>query len=216
MTKKTVAILSLIAVIAIVAKVALSDRDNPGSNLFELIKKALENSFGILSAQQIRSILDIVQAWTEFGDGDMNKLAYILATCYHESKFISGREKRCNPNGDAQQKACYAAQEKYWYTGYYGRGFVQLTHRANYIAMSSVFNIDLESNPDLALDSAMAAKIAVYGMMTGSFTGLRLSNYINLFKQDYYNARRVVNGLDRADLIQAYALKIIENIKLLG
>jgi hypothetical protein len=38
-------------------------------------------------------------------------------------------------------------------------------------------------------------------MMEGSFTRKPLSRYINAEKQDYFNARRVVNGVDRAGRI---------------
>jgi hypothetical protein len=46
---------------------------------------------------------------------------------------------------------------------YFGRGFIQLTWRSNYKKMGQRLGIDLEGNPDLALDARTAAQIfAIY------------------------------------------------------
>jgi hypothetical protein len=42
---------------------------------------------------------------------------------------------------------------------YHGRGFIQLTGRANYRAYGQLLNLALEDNPDLALDATVAARI---------------------------------------------------------
>ena len=47
-----------------------------------------------------------------------------------------------------------------------------------------------------------AAKILVRGCSEGWFTGKKLDDYL---PGDYRGARRVVNGLDKADLIAGYA-----------
>ena len=41
-------------------------------------------------------------------------------------------------------------------------------------------------------------------MVEGWFTGKKLSDYFNE-KTDYINARKIVNGLDKADIIAGYA-----------
>lgn len=82
-----------------------------------------------------------------------------------------------------------------------GRGYVQITGRSNYAKWSQRLGIDLINNPGLASNPAIAAKILVLGMRDGSFTGVGLSNYINGSKQDFFNARRIVNGTDKASLI---------------
>ena len=41
-------------------------------------------------------------------------------------------------------------------------------------------------------------------MMEGWFTGKKLSNYFDLQKEDWRNARRIINVLDKADLIASY------------
>jgi hypothetical protein len=47
-----------------------------------------------------------------------------------------------------------------------------------------------------------------YGMRNGTFTGKKLSNYITGPTYDYKNARRIINGLDKWDLIKGYAEKL--------
>lgn len=160
--------------------------------------KACELALGPLDKTQKKSIQLILQAFEQYGDKDQNKLIYILATARHESRFRPIEEYRSNS----------PRQNAYWYTGYYGRGFVQLTHEKNYRKMSDFLGVDLVKNPSLALEPNNAAKILVWGMMNGRFTRKPLSNYINSNKIDFYNARKVVNGLDRAEKIALYAQSI--------
>lgn len=209
MNRKTIFILTLIAMVAVVARATSRKTDE----LYTAVKSAIETSFGLLSTKQIDSIFQIIKAWNIYGDGDVYKLAYILATAWHESKLISQKEIRCNPAGSSTQRICYERQAEYWDTGYYGRGYVQLTHYDNYLAMGTVFGLDLVTDPDAALEPELSAKILVFGMMSGSFTGKPLSNYINQFKKDFVNARRVVNGTDQAQLISEYAVTVLNNLK---
>ena len=61
-------------------------------------------------------------------------------------------------------------------------------------------------DPENAGDPAIAYAIMSYGMRTGMFTGRKLADYINPPKKDYVNARRIINGLDRAKTIGGCAL----------
>lgn len=88
---------------------------------------------------------------------------------------------------------------------YRGRGYVQLTGKANYTKATKKLGADFVNSPDLAIDPKHAADILVMGCTEGWFTGKKLSNYLNDKVTDYRNARRVVNGLDDADLIASYA-----------
>jgi predicted chitinase len=164
-------------------------------------------SFGELDSIQKNSIQLIVQAFDQYGDNDFYKLIYILATTRHESNFRPIKEYRAKPS----QTDIYNRQNRYWYSGYYGRGFVQLTWERNYKKMSDVLGVDLVKNPDLALQPNYAAKILVYGMMHGLFTRKALAQYINSSDADFYNARKTVNGLDRADRIKGYAYSLIDS-----
>jgi putative chitinase len=60
-------------------------------------------------------------------------------------------------------------------------------------------------DPQNAGDPEIAYCIMSYGMRTGMFTGKKLSDYINGRQADYVNARRIINGTDKAQLIAGYA-----------
>lgn len=206
--KRTSTVLLVIAIMIIVVR-AVKATNN--TSLYDVFNQAISKTFGVLSSLQSSAVLSILRAFDKYGDGDINKLAYIFATAWHEATLIPDRKEiRCRPGS-----ACYNAQELYWYTGYYGRGLAQLTHEYNYKAMGQIFNLDLVNNPDLALNPNVSTQILVYGMMNGSFTTAALSRYINSSKVDFINARRVVNGLDKATEIAEYANNIAFNVNLL-
>ncbi|TPM03769.1 hypothetical protein FJ960_14965 [Mesorhizobium sp. B2-3-11] len=57
------------------------------------------------------------------------------------------------------------------YYPWHGRGFVQLTREKNYERAERETGQPIHQNPALALDPAVAAKLAVTGMKEGWFTG---------------------------------------------
>jgi hypothetical protein len=73
---------------------------------------------------------------------------------------------------------------------------------------------DLVSHPELALDTGIAAKIAVNGMISGLFTGKKLGDYNKRLGFDYANARRIINGLDKAIEIAGYARRFYDGLLL--
>lgn len=85
---------------------------------------------------------------------------------------------------------------------YRGRGYVQLTGRSNYAKATRILGVDLIGKPDRATDRDIALKILRVGCCEGWFTGKKLSDYL---PGDYVNARKVVNGTDRAAKIAGYA-----------
>jgi len=95
---------------------------------------------------------------------------------------------------------------------YRGRGYVQLTGRANYAKAGEWLKLDLLHQPDLALQPTVAAMILVRGCGNGWFTGKKLSDYL---PGDYIGARRVVNGTDKAALIAGYAREFEAALRLL-
>ena len=171
---------------------------------YEVINK-IEFNLGIgLSDLQLESVYCIVRNWRRFDKlKNRDRLAYILATAWHESRLEPIREKRFREHKVKQRKN----QDRYWLTGFFGRGYVQLTWLHNYRKQSSKIGIPLHENPSLALQPSIAAEILVRGMLDGDFTGLKLSRYINHKGSDFLNARRVVNGIDRRELISSYANK---------
>lgn len=88
-----------------------------------------------------------------------------------------------------------------------GRGYVQITGRDNYARVGRALGMGygLTTDPDAALDPAVAYRILSGGMRNGLFTGRKLGDFINPARCDYANARRIINGLDCADKIAGYA-----------
>lgn len=95
---------------------------------------------------------------------------------------------------------------------YRGRGYVQITGRANYIKMTQVLGLgpdaDLGRDPEQAVRPAIAYQIMSVGMRKGLFTGKKLSDFIGPSGCDYLNARRIINGVDQAPKIAGYATTI--------
>jgi len=60
-------------------------------------------------------------------------------------------------------------------------------------------------HPERALDPTISYNALSFGMRKGAFTGVGLGDFINGSQCDYVNARKIVNGLDAADLIARYA-----------
>ena len=146
------------------------------------------------------------------------QLAYILATVEHESRMGQWMEegiynrKKYNKNyydSKYSNRADLGNRGGSDGSKFMGRGFVQLTGRRNYAMWSHRLGVDLVSNPKLATKPSVAAKILVGGMLTGSFTGKRLSTYVNNRKEDFINARKTVNGTDKASLIAKIAKKYL-------
>ena len=124
------------------------------------------------------------------GVADQRHFAYVLATCYNESRFKSIREIRAKKGSPI-----WELQENYWHTNYYGRGFSQLTWRGNYSKFGKLLGLDLLGNPDKVLEPAIGAKILVTGMAQGLFTGKKMSDFINAEKCDWFAIRSTVNGI---------------------
>jgi hypothetical protein len=210
--KKYIIIGLLALALLLVAGEALANARKLGNKLFmrkDIWIDAAEKAWQKLDSVQRDSMGQILRAFRLYGDGDYRKLVYIYATAWHESKLKPVRERRAS----SSQTWLRQLQDRYWASGYYGRGFVQLTWEGNYAKMSEFLGVDLIGNPDLALVPRYAADILVYGTMNGEFTNRSLSRYINLIETDYYNARRVVNGTDQAGLIRDYAVLLQNQIR---
>lgn len=96
---------------------------------------------------------------------------------------------------------------------YKGRGYVQLTGTANYRKAGQALGVDLLNNPDRAMEPAIAAAILREGMSKGWFTGVSLSTYLKTelgTLAAFTQARRIINGVDKADKIAKEALKFQE------
>lgn len=132
-----------------------------------------------------------------------NQLAYILATAYHESahtmkpiketvmayhkdKFPSDATVKSRLENAYKKGQLGSVKTPYWRDGWFGRGYVQLTHKNNYDKLGVT--------QSQALERDHAIRVLIDGMMQGLFTGKKLSDYVTLKKSDFFNARAVVNG----------------------
>ena len=182
---------------------------------FERVRNTLFG--GRLKPGQVAGMTAILDEWEEnHAQEDDRWLAYMLATAFHETDTTMqpiqeyGGRSWYRKNYDVQGRDPARARrmgntapgdgEKYC-----GRGYVQLTWKTNYQAMSAVTGRDLVAQPELAMEPPVACKVMFHGMRQGSFTGKRLRDYFNPAKEDWVNARRIINGLDKAQLIAGYA-----------
>ena len=172
------------------------------SFFYEIVRNNLYN--GRLKQSNIGGLNSILDEWEKkYSDKDDRWLAYMLATTYHETAISMQAIEEWGKG----KKLPYGKPDPITGKVYYGRGFVQLTWKANYEKMGKILKVDLVKNPELALNANIATQILFYGMMNGSFTGKKLSDYFNKTKEDWVNARRIINGLDRAQMVASYAVK---------
>lgn len=166
-----------------------------------------------LSAIQKSTIELLLTECERHGVADKKQIAYVLATCYHECRYKPISEIRAKPG-----TKIWKWQNRYWPSGFYGRGYSQLTWRKNYRKFSPIVGVNLEANPDQALRPEIGAKILVYGMANGTFVanGLtsktRLSTFLNDGEPDWLGARAIVNGSFEADKVADAAIKIMSVI----
>lgn len=161
----------------------------------------------VIHQGMVDGIENIFNYWEgAYKDLPIEYLAYILATTYHETAHTFAPIEE------------YGGNERS-YAPYYGRGYVQLTWHTNYRLWGQLLGIDLVSHPELALVPKYAVEILVRGMIEGRFTGHKLHDYYvvsvpaygNMF--DAYNARKIVNGLDKAGLIKHYSDNFLDALK---
>lgn len=174
---------------------------------FDHARQTLFN--GKLTQQQVNGLNAILDEWeVNHSQADDRWLAYMLATVHHETdRKIAGIEEYGKGKGRPYGKRIKMSRQPYTDTDnlFYGRGFVQLTWYENYQKAGKKLGIDLIGKPQLALDLKYATQIMFTGMIEGWFTGKKLSDYFQGSKQDWINARRIINGTDKANLIAGYA-----------
>lgn len=176
------------------------------TTFFSTISQAL---FHHLTQSQVDGVNAILDAWTKTAPGsDKHFIAYSLATTFHETaRTMQPIEEYGHGRGRA-----YGVPAGPWHQVYDGRGDVQLTWERNYaLANKKLHEIgvlkdgeDLVKNPKLTMRPDVAAAIMIHGMLEGWFTGKKLANYLHADHFDALNARRIINGLDRAALIVGY------------
>jgi hypothetical protein len=166
---------------------------------------------GERAANQARSV-DAIAEVAAMQKLSRPQLAYVLATAEHESDRFATLEEYAS--GAAYEGRSDLGNSK---PGdgrrFKGRGYVQLTGRNNYRQYAKRSGIHLELLPPVLMNwPALSAWVLVDGMMRGAYTGRRLDQFVNGGTSDFRNARRVVNGLDRADKIAAQAKAWLEKL----
>jgi len=185
--------------------------------------------FGALSQAQVNGFLAILDEAERRGT-QRNDLAYDLATAWHETATTM------QPIEERGARSYFDKYEPGTRIGkmlgntikgdgyrYRGRGLPQVTGRRNVALVSKFYGVDFLSNPEKLLDPRYAVPILFDGMERGWWTGKAESDYIdNLDESDaedlreYVNARRVVNGTDKAALIGGYALNFEKALSVAG
>jgi hypothetical protein len=157
--------------------------------------------------------------------------AYVFATVFHETAATMAPVREAFRQSEEWRRLNLS----YW--PHYGRGYVQITHKDNYERMAAVVKRDLKiviQHRDDFMLPRVAFYVLVYGFKHGSYTGKAISDYIpdNTVKSErvhfenvatqlmkptetllykyFKDARRCINGTDRADMIAGYALRFLE------
>lgn len=179
--------------------------------------------FTSLTAEQVSGIDAILDEGVRRGT-NLNRLAYIIATVFHETAARMHPVRETLASTDA---GAIRALESAWKSGklpwvkrpywrvdadgksWFGRGYVQITHRVNYQKFG------IADDPSKALDPVIALRILFDGMEQGSFTGKKLADLIDDVdegdaedKREFINSRTIINGTDRASLIAQHALAV--------
>lgn len=112
------------------------------------------------------------------------QIAAAATVAVETGAFKPIQERRASAS---RQPALWATQERYWPSGFYGRGFIQLTWRGNYLDAGEALGIDLVGHPDLALEPVAAARILAYYLKTRGIESAAQAG-------DWQRVRKLVNG----------------------
>lgn len=164
--------------------------------------------FGSLDQTQVDTVNALLTAAAHWPIG---WLAYGLATAWHEAWF------KPIPEIGKGAGRTYGKPGKYG-QAQYGRGLVQLTWDRNYEWADKALGLNgsLLANFDRALEPEIATKILVKGMEEGAFTGKSLAKYLTGWRgtrEQFVEARRIINGTDKDSLIATHALTFQEALE---
>lgn len=175
------------------------------------------NEFKPLEADQKAGLSELL---SYFNDDphmtDIRWVAYCLATVKHEC----GDEWQPIEEYGKGKGLKYGHPVPPYQHVYYGRGLVQTTWKGNYEMLTVAWNkahpdrpVDFVKNPELLLQMEYSYFAMSYAMRNGKYTGASLKRWINAEKCDYVNARRIINGTDKAELIADHAVKFERILK---
>lgn len=187
-------------------------------HFFDTVRKDLFR--GTLTQAQVDGMNYLLEVWEKFfeplhpRDGT-NWLSYALATFFHETaETMQPIEEYGKGSGRSYGQPTGPHNQRY-----YGRGHVQLTWEANYkngekfLKDRYGLDVPLHKEPHRMLHNQTSALISYDGLIHGWFTGVGLPQYFNSKVEDPRNARRIVNAMDKADLIAGYYAKFKKALK---
>lgn len=145
----------------------------------------------------------------------LSHCAYAFATAYHETARTLQPVREAYWLSEAWRKR----NLRYW--PWYGRGYIQITWLPNYqkadtacAAAGLIKTGELLANLDLAMRDDIAALIMRRGMLEGWFVpGRTLQRYLPArlgTPAQFKEARRIINGTDKAESIAVYAMEFQE------
>jgi putative chitinase len=144
--------------------------------------------YGSYAQPQVDGINHILDEAERRGLTDMRHLAYMLATVLHETAKTMQPVREYGSEAYLRSKAYYP---------WAGEGLVQVTWEANHRKFGATAPGQLLTWP--------ACLVPLFdGMTKGMFTGKKLADYFHGSTADALNARRIINGLDKAVLIASY------------
>lgn len=195
------------------------------SKLFSLMREQIFNG-SIKDQRTVETITTMLNVWeSKYASSPIEFLAYAFATAYHETQFVLYPNKELGGpqyltrmydiRGD---RPTLAKRYGNIHPGdgilFAGKGLVHITWRNNYRKMGNKLGVNLEDNPNLALDINIAVLILFEGMFTGLFTGVSLYDCYTNGSFNAIKARKIINGTDKAKEISEYYytfLAILEN-----
>ena len=179
----------------------------------ELFFHKYHNYFGSINQSQVDG-LEFLLSKFDNENFSAEQVAYMLSTVKHETAHtFQPIEERGGYNYFRYLIGKLGIRSLAEANKYKGKGYIMITGRTNYEKFSLILQDDFITNPLRVMLPEIAYKIMIYGFVNGSFTGKKLTDYIDGDKLDYYNARRIINGLDKAVLISGYADKIYNCLK---
>ena len=184
--------------------------DNPAA-FFDSVRESglLGNK---LKPDQLKGLEAVLNA-AEAAKWPLAFAAYALATACHETAYTM------QPVREAFWLSEGWRRKNLRYYPFYGRGYVQLTWKANYERADKELELGgrLNGNLELALEPDIAAKIMVKGMQEGWFAGDKIGKRHTLARHlpargpakvaQFTSARRIINGTDKAGKIAGEASK---------
>jgi putative chitinase len=190
-------------------------------HFYDTVRESLFN--GAMTADQVHGMEAILKEWEVQGLTDLRWLGYILATAYHETaktmqpikEFGKGKNydygKKLKMGGGPGKRIPYTLPDKL----YFGRGLTQNTWFENYERLTKGAQThgkdwDFLNNPELLLQMEPSIWATYYAMQIGLYTGKKLKDYFSDTKEDWINARKIINGLDKAELIAGYGKRFME------